>query len=192
MSKTKFWITLLLAVIALALIGWNMADFNDDTVLQPVNYQTPTYQGEHIVTVVYNPVGKLSYKLVAESVKYYTRGELSWFTQPVITLFNKEALATWSVRSDRAKLTKNRILYLYGHVEVDSLTATSQLEKIKTDNAKVDLSTQNISSNNKVTLYGTNFTSNGMKIRGNLRVKTAELINNVKTNYEIHNQKTTP
>nr|WP_127341258.1 LPS export ABC transporter periplasmic protein LptC [Enterobacter hormaechei] len=27
-------------------------------------------------------------------------------------------------------------LYLYGHVEVNSLTTTSQLEKIKTDNAQ--------------------------------------------------------
>lgn len=192
MSKTKLWITLLLAVIALALIGWNMADFSDDTAPQPVNGQTPTYQSEHTVTVVYNPVGKLSFKLVAEDVKYYTTGELSWFTQPVMTLFDKDALATWSVRADRAKLTKNRILYLYGHVEVDSLTATSQLEKIKTDNAQVDLITQDVSSDEEVTLYGTNFTSNGMKMRGNLRAKTAELIDKVKTNYEIQNQKTTP
>lgn len=32
------------------------------------------------------------------------------------------------------------------------------------------------------------FTSNGMKMRGNLRTKTAELIDKVKTNYEIQNQ----
>ncbi|MVZ11216.1 lipopolysaccharide ABC transporter substrate-binding protein LptC, partial [Enterobacteriaceae bacterium 8376wG6] len=44
----------------------------------------------------------------------------------------------------------------------------------------------------EVTLYGTNFTSTGMKMRGNLRTKTAELIDKVKTNYEIQNQKTTP
>lgn len=185
MSKIKLWINLLLLVSALALIGWNIADVSDDTVLQPINDQTPTYQSEHTVTVVYNPVGNLSYKLVAEDVKYYATGELSWFTQPVMTLFDKDALATWSVHADRAKLTKNRILYLYGHVEVDSLTATSQLEKIKTDNAQVDLITQDVSSDEAVMLYGINFTSSAMKIRGNLRVKTAELIDKVKTNYEI-------
>lgn len=192
MSKTKLWITLLLTVIALALIGWNMADFSDDDNLVPVNNQDPTYQSQHTVTVVYNPAGQLSYKLVAEEVKYYTADELSWFTQPVMTLFDEHAVATWSIRADRAKLTKNRMLYLYGHVEVNSLTTTSQLEKIKTDNAQINLVTQDVSSDDEVTLFGTNFTSNGMKMRGNLRNKTAELIDKVKTNYEIQNQKPTP
>jgi lipopolysaccharide export system protein LptC len=192
MSKTKLWITLLLAVIALALIGWNMADFNNDSVPGPVNSQDPTYQSQHTVTIVYNPTGKLSYKLVAEDVKYYEADELSWFTQPVMTLFDENAVATWSVRADRAKLTKDRMLYLYGHVEGNSLTTTSQLEKIKTDNAQVNLVTQDVASDDEVTLYGTNFTSNGMKMRGNLRAKTAELIDKVKTNYEIQNQQTKP
>ncbi|HEJ9056105.1 TPA: LPS export ABC transporter periplasmic protein LptC [Serratia fonticola] len=192
MSKTKLWITILLTVIALALIGWNMADFSDDDNSVPINNQDPTYQSQHTVTVVYNPAGQLSYKLVAEEVKYYTADELSWFTQPVMTLFDEHAVATWSIRADRAKLTKNRMLYLYGHVEVNSLTTTSQLEKIKTDNAQINLVTQDVSSDDEVTLFGTNFTSNGMKMRGNLRNKTAELIDKVKTNYEIQNQKPTP
>ncbi|CAM3805591.1 LPS export ABC transporter periplasmic protein LptC [Serratia silvae] len=192
MNKTKLWATILLTAIALALIGWNMADFSDDGSTVPVNNQDPTYQSQHTVTVVYNPAGQLSYKLVAEEVKYYTADELSWFTQPVMTLFDEHAVATWSIRADRAKLTKNRMLYLYGHVEVNSLTTTSQLEKIKTDNAQINLVTQDVSSDDEVTLFGTNFTSNGMKMRGNLRNKTAELIDKVKTNYEIQNQKTTP
>lgn len=192
MSKTKIWITLLLTVIVLALIGWNMADFSDDGSSIPVNSEDPTYQSQHTVTVVYNPAGQLSYKLVAEEVKYYTADELSWFTQPVMTLFDENAVATWSIRADRAKLTKSRMLYLYGHVEVNSLTTTSQLEKIKTDNAQINLVTQDVSSDDEVTLFGTNFTSNGMKMRGNLRNKTAELIDKVKTNYEIQNQKPTP
>ncbi|GAA3611611.1 MAG: LPS export ABC transporter periplasmic protein LptC [Gibbsiella quercinecans] len=192
MSKTKLWITIVLAVIALSLIGWNMADFSDDATAPVVNDKDPTYQSQHTVTVVYNPTGKLNYKLVSEDVKYYATDELSWFTAPVMTLFDDNAVAIWSVRSDRAKLTKDRMLYLYGHVEVDSLTTTSQLEKIKTDNAQVNLVTQDVMSDDEVTLYGTNFTSNGMKMRGNLRAKTAELIDKVKTNYEIQNPKTNP
>lgn len=192
MSKTKLWITIVLAVIALSLIGWNMADFSDDATAPVVNDKDPTYQSQHTVTVVYNPTGKLNYKLVSEDVKYYAMDELSWFTAPVMTLFDDNAVAIWSVRSDRAKLTKDRMLYLYGHVEVDSLTTTSQLEKIKTDNAQVNLVTQDVMSDDEVTLYGTNFTSNGMKMRGNLRAKTAELIDKVKTNYEIQNPKTNP
>ena len=68
---------------------------------------------------------------------------------------------------------------------VNSLTTTSQLEKIKTDNAEINLITQDISSDDQVTLYGANFTSEGMKMRGNLRSKTAKLIEKVKTYYEV-------
>lgn len=192
MSKTKLWMTLLLALAALALIGWNLADLDGESNTVPLNTQDPTYQSQHTVTVVYNPTGKLNYKLVAEDVKYFTAEQLSWFTQPVMTLFDENAVATWSVRADRAKLTNDRMLYLYGHVEVNSLTQTSQLEKIKTDNAIVNLITQDVSSDNEVTLFGAGFTSNGMKMRGNLRNKTAELIEKVNTYYEIQNQKPTP
>ncbi|WON76553.1 LPS export ABC transporter periplasmic protein LptC [Serratia sp. UGAL515B_01] len=192
MSKTKLWITLVLLVIVLALIGWNMTNLSDNSSSLPLNGQAPTYQSQRTVTIVYSPTGKLSYKLVAEEVKYFTTEELSWFAQPVMTLFDEKAVATWSVRADRAKLTKDRMLYLYGNVEVNSLTTTSQLEKIKTENAQVNLITQDVSSDDEVTLFGTNFTSNGMKMRGNLRNKTADLIDKVKTNYEIQPQKTTP
>ncbi|PVZ84909.1 LPS export ABC transporter periplasmic protein LptC [Serratia sp. S1B] len=192
MSRAKLGITLILLVIVLALIGWNMTDVNHDGVTMPINNQMPTYQSQHTVTVVYSPTGKLSYKLVAEEVKHYTDGEVSWFTQPVMTLFDTNALATWSVRADRAKLTKDRMLYLYGNVEVNSLTTTSQLEKIKTDNAQINLITQDVSSDDEVTLFGASFTSNGMRMRGNLRDKTAELIDKVKTNYEIPSKNTTP
>lgn len=192
MSRAKLGITLILLVIVLALIGWNMTDVNHDNGAIPVNNQMPTYQSQHTVTVVYNPTGKLSYKLVAEEVNHYTEGEVTWFTQPVMTLFDTNALATWSVRADRAKLTKDRMLYLYGNVEVNSLTTTSQLEKIKTDNAQINLITQDVSSDDEVTLFGASFTSNGMRMRGNLREKTAELIDKVKTNYEIPSKNTTP
>ncbi len=89
-----------MTVIVLALIGWNMTDFSDETT-RPVNDQDPTYQSQHTVTVVYNPAGKLNYKLVAEDAKYYTAGELSWFTQPVMTLFDENAVATVSSRRSR-------------------------------------------------------------------------------------------
>jgi len=187
MSKTRIWITLLLILLALGLIGWNMTDSDDSATPVAANSQDPTYKSQHTVTHVYNPAGKLNYKLIAEDVQYFTTDQLSWFTKPVMTLFDDKTVAIWSVRADRAKLTKDRMLYLYGNVEVDSLSPTSQLEKIKTDNALVNLVTQDISSEDEVNLYGSSFNSNGMKMRGNLRNKTAELIDKVKTNYEIQN-----
>lgn len=188
MSKLKAWITILLTLIALALIGWSLTDSDDRLQQVDSDHLEPTYQSEHTITVVYSPTGLLSYKLVAQDVKYFGEGQTTWFTRPVMTLFDENSTATWSVRADRAKLTRDKMLYLYGNVEVNSLTRDSQIERITTNNAQVNLVTQDVSSNDEVTLYGANFTSNGMKMRGNLRNKTAELIEKVKTYYEIQNQ----
>lgn len=185
MSTTRRWITIFLALVALALIGWNMSGFNQQSIPKVTDDTEPSSQSQHTVTVVFNPVGQLNYKLVAEDVQNFSVQELTWFTRPVMTLFGDNAVATWTVRADRAKLTDDKMLYLYGHVEVDSLTPDAQLQKIKTDNAQVNLITQDVSSDDEVTLFGVGFTSNGMKMRGNLRDKTAELIEKVKTSYEI-------
>ncbi len=185
MSRTKLTLTVLLTLITVALIGWNMADVDEQKAAIPPDDKEPTYQSQQMVTIVYNPEGQLNYKLTADDVKYYNASEETWFTNPVMIMFDKDATATWSVRADTAKLTKSRMLYLYKNVEVNSLTTTSQLEKIKTDNAEINLITQDISSDDQVTLYGANFTSEGMKMRGNLRSKTAKLIEKVKTYYEV-------
>lgn len=191
MNKTKLWVTLFLGLLVLVLIGWTISDTPDAAPESAVNTQDPTYQSQHTVTVVYDPTGKLNYKLVSEEVKYYTTDLLTWFTNPVVTMYDPQtSVATWTIRSDRAKLTNDKMLYLYGHVQVDSLTpTTSQLQRIKTDNAQVNLVTQDVASDDEVYIYGTGFTSNGMKMRGNLRNKTAQLIEKVNTNYEIQNQK---
>ncbi|MGY0157052.1 LPS export ABC transporter periplasmic protein LptC [Edwardsiella tarda] len=188
MSRSKRWLIALLTLIALALIGWNMADNAPSDAPSVSDPSQPTYQSQQTLTVVYDPSGKLSYKLVAQDVQHYSEQGVTWFTRPVLTTFDPQAVATWSVRADRAKLTKDNMLYLYGNVEVNSLTPTSQLERITTDNAQVNLITQDISSDDEVTLYGSNFTSHGLKMRGNMRDKTARLIDKVNTYYEIQSK----
>lgn len=188
MSKTRRWITLLLALIAIILIGWNLADSDNSGDTVSNNDSEPTYLSDNSHTVVYNPEGGLSYRLVSDKVTYFSADAISWFDNPKMTTYDENKVATWSVRADKAKLTNDRMLFLYGNVEVNSLTKDAQLEKIKTDNALVNLTTQDVTSNDRVTLYGRSFNSTGMKMRGNLRKKTAELIEKVKTSYEIQNE----
>ncbi|WP_426446131.1 LPS export ABC transporter periplasmic protein LptC [Siccibacter colletis] len=191
MSKTRRWVIVLLVLAVLVLIGINLAD-NDTTSQVATNSGEPTYQSEQSNTVVYSPEGALNYRLVAQHVEYYSDDAVSFFTQPVMTSFDKAKVPTWSIRADKAKLTNDQMLYLEGHVEVNALTPDSQLRKITTDKAQVNLVTQDVSSDSLVTLYGTSFNSSGMKMRGNLRSKNAELIEKVRTSYEIQNKQTQP
>ena len=194
MSKTRRWVIILLALAALVLIGINLAD-RDEGGPVATNDNEPTYQSEHSNTLVYSPEGALNYRLIAQHVEYFSIDGVSWFTQPVMTTFETSDVnktPTWSVKADKAKLTNDRMLYLYGHVEVNALTPDSQLRKITTDEAQINLITQDVSSDTLVTLYGTSFNSSGLKMRGNLRNKTAELIEKVRTSYEIQNKQTQP
>ncbi|MGP6488504.1 LPS export ABC transporter periplasmic protein LptC [Duffyella gerundensis] len=188
MSKSRRWITLLLALIALVLIGWSLTN-NEDVQSNPsANGEEPTYTSANSKSLVYNPAGSLSYQLVSDKVTYFSSDGVSWFDKPVMTTYDENKVPTWSVKADKAKLTQDRMLYLYGHVEVNTLTQDSQLQRIKTDNAQVNLVTQDVTSDDQVTLWGTSFNSTGMKMRGNLRTKNAELIEKVKTSYEIQKQ----
>lgn len=194
MSKTRRWVIIILSLLVLVFIGFNLVD--KDTAQQSVtNSNDPVYQSEHNTTIVYNPAGALAYRLNNEHVEYFSDRSESWFTQPVLTTYDindPEKAATWSVKADKAKLTNDRMLYLYGHVEINALAPDSQLRKITTDNAQVNLITLDISSDDLVTLYGTTFNSSGLKMRGNLRSKTAKLIEKVRTSYEIQNKQTQP
>lgn len=191
MSKTRRWIIILLSLVVLILLGLNLAE-TDSSPQQQIKADDPTYTSEHTDTVVYNPQGALSYRLVAEQVEHFADSQLTWFTHPVMTTFDPNKIADWSITADKAKLTQDRMLYLYGHVEVKALAADSHLRRITTDNAQINLLTLDVTSDDSVTLYGTTFNSSGLKMRGNLRNKTAELIEKVKTSYEIQHPQTQP
>ncbi|WP_312947803.1 LPS export ABC transporter periplasmic protein LptC [Superficieibacter sp.] len=191
MSKTRRWVIILLSLVALILIGVNLVS-KDDTGENVVSTSDPTYRSEHTDTVVYSPEGALNYHLIAQHVEYYSDQATTWFTQPLLTTYDTTKVETWSIKADKAKLTNDRMLYLYGHVEVNALTPDAQLRKITTDNAIVNLITQDVTSDDLVTLYGTTFNSSGLKMRGNLRNKNAELIEKVRTSYEIQNKQTQP
>ena len=89
MSKTRRWIIILLSLVALVLIGVNLAD-RDDPQTEVVNNNDPTYKSDHSDTVVYSPEGALNYRLIAQHVEYFSDDGISWFTQPVMTTFDKD------------------------------------------------------------------------------------------------------
>jgi Uncharacterized protein conserved in bacteria len=52
MSKSRRWITLILALIALVLIGWNLTNQDDSEAPVATNSQEPTYTSEKSHSVV--------------------------------------------------------------------------------------------------------------------------------------------
>ncbi|WP_392561395.1 LPS export ABC transporter periplasmic protein LptC [Orbus sturtevantii] len=147
----------------------------------------PIYQSDRMETMVYDPTGKLNYKIVADTVKRFDNTGETLFESPDFTLYNSDANKTWHILAKHATLTKDKLLYLNKQVVLTNLSPDSQLHKIITDSAKIDLTTQIVTSRDKVTIEGANFTSTGIGLLGNLHDKTADILENVKTYYNTPN-----
>lgn len=58
---------------------------------------------------------------------------------------------------------------------MESLLSPSRLQRVETESAVINLSTQDISSEHAVKIYGQHFHSTGLKLTGNLQQQIATL-----------------
>lgn len=187
--------TLFLSVTALVLLAWYYSLNQDNQQLTELikKEESPEYIGHKMSTVVYSPTGQKQYLAVSDKVEYYNYDGHTDFQQPLVYLFEIENQKTqqkesWKLRADSARLTKDNMLYLKGNVVAETLLPQSKLQRIETQDAIVNLTTQDISSDNMVKINGQNFSSTGLKLTGNLQQQTAHLKEQVKTHYEINKQ----
>ena len=185
--------TVFLSAITLVLLAWYYSLNQDGQQLATLikKEESPEYIGHRMSTVVYSPTGKKQYLAVSDKVEYYNYDGHTNFERPLVYLFEIENQKTqqkesWKLSADRAILTKDNMLYLKGNVIAETLLPQSKLQRIETEDAKVNLNTQDISSDNTVKINGQNFTSTGLKLTGNLQQQIANLKEQVKTYYEIN------
>ena len=185
--------TVFLSVITLVMLAWYYSLNQDDQQLATLikKEESPEYIGHKMSTVVYSPTGQKQYLAVSDKVEYYDYDGHTNFERPLVYLFEIENQKTqqkesWKLSADRAILTKDNMLYLKGNVIAETLLPQSKLQRIETEDAKVNLNTQDISSDNTVKINGQNFTSTGLKLTGNLQQQIANLKEQVKTYYEIN------
>ena len=184
-------LNIILAVIALGLLAWFYSLNKEDGSLKDLikTADSPEYVGQKMSTTVYSPTGKKQYLATSAKVEHYTSDGHTDFQQPVVLLLDIEIQNTdkesWKLSADKARLTKDNMLYLDGNVIAQSLSAQSRLQRIETQRAVVNLTTQDISSDQMVKLNGQNFNSTGLKLTGNLQQQVATLKEQVKTYYEV-------
>lgn len=111
-------ITVLLSLGIFSIIQWHLLDSNNN-IDNTTNIYEPNYQSKYTTTLIYNSVGKLNYKLIADHIHYFTNQQVIWFIHPVATSFHHTK--NWTITADTAKLIKGNILYLYGNIKLDSI-----------------------------------------------------------------------
>lgn len=184
---------IILSIIVCLLLGWFYILHPSENDLEKLikDKKSPEYIGQKMKTTVFSLTGKKQYLADAKLVEYYNNGEYSIFKKPVVHLFDIENKQfenqSWKLSAEQAKLTKDNILHLSGNVIAISLIDNSRLQKIATENAVVNLKTQDITSDTDVKIIGQNFNSSGKKLIGNLHQQIAILKEQVKTRYELNN-----
>lgn len=190
---------LVLAVITLGLLAWFYSLNQDDDKLTHLikTPEKPEYIGQKMETVVFSPTGEKQYVALSDKVEHFTFDGHTDFTKPVVYVLDvpinkddtesavKNQVESWKLTANKATLTKDNMLNLEGNVIAQSLLETSKLQRIETESAVVNLTTQDITSDKMVTINGQNLTSTGLKLTGNLKQQIATLKEQVKTHYEI-------
>ncbi|OTQ58392.1 LPS export ABC transporter periplasmic protein LptC [Gilliamella sp. A7] len=164
---------------------------DDDVSNSPSNAnqsEMPIYQSDDMVTNIYDLSGNLVYKIESGKVKHFDTNNNTDFDLPNVTLYAQDHAATWNIKAKRATLTNDKLIYLYQDVTLTNLMPDSQLQQVITDNAEVDLTTQIVTSKDPVKIRGIGFFSTGVGLVGNLREKTANILENVKTFYNSEAQ----
>lgn len=184
--------TAVLSVIALTLSAWFYALNQQDEDLSDLikKNEQAEYVGQNMQTTVYSPNGQKQYYAKAQKVEYYQNSGDTDFHSAEVFLFevdNEKTQQTesWKLQANIARLTKDNMLYLKGNVVAESLLPESKLQRVETEQATVNLKTQDIASDTTVKINGLHFTSTGLKLIGNLQQQTATLKEQVKTYYEI-------
>ena len=149
---------------------------------------TPIYQSDDMITNVYDLSGNMVYKIESNKVRHFDNTENTDFDLPNVTLYDQDHAATWHIKAKRATLTNDKLIYLYQDVVLTNLTPESQLQQVLTDNAVVDLKTQLVTSDDPVKIKGIGFFSTGIGLIGDLREKTANILENIKTFYNTEAQ----
>ncbi|VFP80292.1 LPS export ABC transporter periplasmic protein LptC [Candidatus Erwinia haradaeae] len=190
LNKKQF-IKIFLILFFMILIGWSLKKNHNFKNIFYIHKSAPepTYITTHLQMLIYSQNGDLSNKINANQAKYYSHNKIICFIQPIVKTYDEKNNPSWRIRADQAQLTHDKILYLYGNILIKSLSHNTQIKKIHMNNAKINLITQDIISEDHIILYGHTFHATSMKLHGNLRKKTIELTDQVKSFYNTDNQK---
>lgn len=178
-------LNLILLLIVAVLIGWYFSQKNTDNLglADLIKREgVPEYQGARVQTMVYDLSGKPQYFAQAQKIQHYESTERTEFLQPLLNLFDPETtFKQWQISADKAEITKDKILILTGNVKLKNLEENARLSVIETQQLLINLTTQDIETEQVVKSEGMGFISIGTGLSGNLKKQTATLKRDVKT-----------
>lgn len=181
----KNLISLLLILIVLGIYLYFREGNNNKNIESIDLTHYPIYQSKEATMYIYGFDGKLKETIFAKDVEYFEQNSYTLFQEPVVHLYNEALIPEWRLTSNDAKLINNNDLDLNGKVVIDNLLKESDIKKIITYNAKVNLNSLIATSQERVTAYGTNLETTGIGVKSYLKTRKTDILNDVKTRYGV-------
>jgi len=148
---------------------------------------TPDFIAESLKSAIYNQAGNLSHEIEADRMEHYTKLEFTHFELPNYTLYPKNSSSPWQVKAKEATLYNNNRVILKNTVRITSTEKDALVQAIHSKTLELDLTTNIISSDQQVIVYGKNFTMYGSGLIIDLNTTQMTLTQHEKTTFKKNN-----
>ena len=165
----------LLFLVALA--AWQLGEIElaPEPTTKVENFQ-PDFTARNLVTTRFNELGKRTERLESEYAEYYQILEQATFDKPVVYMFDEKGEAEWKLTAETGVLNTDDNVILRDKVHLDGLLPASFISTLDTPSLELDLVTQEMRSNQHISIVGQEFQTEGVGLKGHLERKYFELL----------------
>lgn len=150
--------------------------------------EQPLFTAEGVATSNYDENGIRTYRLQSDHIEHFQQSDETHFNLPVLLTYSDGTDPEWKMTADFAVLEDKRMLVMSGNVNIMNLLPETQVKLITTDQLTLDLSSKDFWSNDETRILGVNFETRGNWIKGNFSSHQVELIQQVKSRYELESK----
>lgn len=147
--------------------------------------ETYTHFSNKIVINLFNTVKNNRFKITANHMQYLKDKKVICFIEPEIIIFNKKNISIWHISCSHAKLIDKDVLDLCGYVHISKIFNNKYVESIITKRVLINLTDQNMISNDKTIIHGCYFYSVSTKMYVDFNTQIIKLFGKIYTQYEI-------
>lgn len=160
-----------------ALICWRLLDggASREGATQQEHFQ-PDFVASDLVAHQYDEQGRLRERLESPHAEYFGATEMANLQAPNLTLYDKGGTPAWKVTAKEGVLNLNDNALLRGQVHLEGLLPQGMVKSMDTEYLELDLTNQDVRSNERVKILGHVFQSEGIGLKGNLDTRYLELL----------------
>ena len=147
----------------------------------------PDYTAHQLYSRNYDEEGKLSSIVYAEKMESYPDLEMTIFTHPEVTLFDKtpDKAPAWRVfAAEGSHFTQKEQLQLRGEVTIKAKDPNSQVRTITTPSLVLEIGTNQMHTEDSIVAEGPKLQMKGKGLKANLNSEHIEILQQVEAFYE--------